>query len=489
MSTSTSTNTQDKAVRPPKGFYLTTTLIGLGFFTMGLMDPLYDAYVPRFLNDFLDSFFFIGAIMTFDNVFALLLIPIVAAWSDRVRTPIGRRMPFILVTLPASAIFFALIPFGALPAGSLFLLVFFIFMLNVFKQAARGPVVALMPDVTPGAYRSEANGVINMMGGLAAIVGTVGLARLADIDIILPIIGSTARRLPFMLAGLLVVLATIALFVFVKEPRAVARAAAAAKGRPSEGPDEPDASDATGAAAEAAEAASGHGDAATEAIEEERPRGLIASARKIFGVDAEGDTNARNILFALFFWFLGYQGMLPFVTTYSVDILGTTEGLAGLTPGAVAIGYTLFAIPSGILGHRIGRKTVIRGCLIGLAVILGLVFLHYPVSQLLGLGQMAAWISFLVLLLVFGICWGSVVTNSFPMLWQSAGYADMGIYTGSYYLFSQSAAIIAPLLAGGVIDATAGFFGYAAGLRSIFVFATLCMVVALFFMGRLTREQ
>jgi hypothetical protein len=28
-----------------------TFLIGFGFFTMGLMDPLYDTYIPIFLRD------------------------------------------------------------------------------------------------------------------------------------------------------------------------------------------------------------------------------------------------------------------------------------------------------------------------------------------------------------------------------------------------------------------------------------------------------
>ena len=37
-----------------KGYWLTTFLIGLGFFTMGLMDPLYDNYVPIFLGYYIE---------------------------------------------------------------------------------------------------------------------------------------------------------------------------------------------------------------------------------------------------------------------------------------------------------------------------------------------------------------------------------------------------------------------------------------------------
>jgi len=93
----------------PQGFYRITVLIGLGFFTMGLMDPLYDTYVPIFLEDFLSSRFLIGLIMTLDNLLALFLIPIVSSLSDNTHTRIGRRMPWILVTVPLSGIFFAIL--------------------------------------------------------------------------------------------------------------------------------------------------------------------------------------------------------------------------------------------------------------------------------------------------------------------------------------------------------------------------------------------
>ena len=106
-----------------RSFYLTTFLIGLGFFTMGMMDPLYDSFVPIFLQKYISSKGIIGSIMTIDNIFAIFLIPIVSAISDRTRTSIGRRMPYILVTLPMSAIFFALIPFGYLKSLAALILI------------------------------------------------------------------------------------------------------------------------------------------------------------------------------------------------------------------------------------------------------------------------------------------------------------------------------------------------------------------------------
>ena len=415
-----------------KGFYLSTCLIGLGFFTMGLMDPLYDSFVPLFLGDYISSKGIIGAIMTLDNVFALFLIPLVSALSDRTRTPLGRRMPWIIVTLPLTALCFASVPFAA--AASLGILIASLFLLNVFKQAARGPVVALMPDTIPGELRSEANGVINTMGGIAAIVGTVGLSKLMDVSIELPLLGDTARKLPFLIAGVLVVLATLLLFLFIKE-----------KNR----------------------------DEASE-----KKVSVFRSLRLVF---SGSDKSATFILLALLFWFFGYQGILPFLTMYTRDFLGVSEGTAGLSPGMFAVAYAVFAIPSGILAHRIGRKKTIRFALFIITLICLLLFLHAPLAKAFGFGKGFALASFWFLLFAMGTFWVAVITNSFPMLWQMASYETMGIYTGLYYTFSQAAAILSPPVTGTLID----FLGF----RSIFFFGALCMFAAALLMGKVTRGE
>lgn len=419
-----------------KGFrkYLGLTfLIGFGFFTMGLMDILYDTYVPIFLGGYLTSNFLIGTIMTLDNILAVFLIPFISLWSDNTRTRIGRRMPFIIVLLPLSALCFSLIPYAA--ARSLGAVLLVIFGLNLFKQSVRGPVVALMPDTIPGEFRSEANGIINTMGALGAIISTVGLARLMDLDIVLPVLGKTKDSLPFPIAGILVLLATLLVFAFVRERNR-------------------------------------DGDAKAEKIP------LVSSLRAIAG---EKDKSALWILLSLFFWFLGYQGLLPFIGKLSKEVLGvTSSGMAALPASAVAIAQTLFAIPSGFIAHRIGRRKAIRGSLVILAVILcaaGLV-----ASPLLSaLGQGARFWTFLALMFAYGIFWITVITNSFPMLWQMATYGTIGVYTGLYYTFSQTAAITSPPFTGAIID----FIGY----PGVFVFAAACMLVACFFMGKVTKGE
>ena len=414
--------------------YTTTTfLIGLGFFTMGLMDPLYDTYVPVFLADFVESKALIGSIMTLDNVFALFLIPIFSALSDRTRTRIGRRMPYIIVTLPLSALLFAAIPFAA--AKTLWALIIILFVLNMAKQAARGPVVALMPDIIPGEYRSEANGVINTMGGVAAIVGTLVLSPLMDLSIQLPLIGDTRRKLPFLIAGVLVLIATLLLFLFVKER---------SRSRKSEDKNEP----------------------------------LLASLKLVFG---SKDRSAMWILISIFLWFLGYQGLLPFVGLYTRDVLGASEGIAGLSAGMVAVAYAVFAIPSGIVAHRIGRKKTIRIALVVVSAVTVLIFFHEPMVTALGLSQQLGLLTFWAMLFIFGIFWVAIITNSFPMLWQMASFANMGIYTGLYYFFSQGAAILAPPITGALIDL--------AGYRAIFLYCGVMLFAAFLIMGRVSGGE
>ena len=418
------------------GYWGTTFLIGLGFFTMGLMDPLYDNYIPMFLGYYIDSSSVVGAVMTLDNILAIFLIPVFSALSDRTRTRIGRRMPYIVTLLPLAAIFFALVPFSAL--DSLVMLVVTIFLLNIFKQAVRGPVVALMPDMVPADLRSEANGVINTMGGLATILGTVLLARLMDVSVSLPGIGEVDKILAFPAASVFVIVAVVLLFAFVKESKSKV---------------------------------------ASEEEREEKPKEpLLASLKAIF---TEKEKSALFILLSLLCWFIAYQGILPFIGVYTMEELGTSAGTAALSSGMVGVAYAAFAVPSGKVAHRYGRKKTIRAALLAIVVDLLLVFLHGTLTQ--GMNPTLRLASFWALLFLFGIFWVTVVTNSFPMLWQMADYQTIGVYTGAYYFFSQLASIIAPPIAGGAID----LFGYPA----LFIFGLVFMAVALMLMRGVHRGE
>src|SRR5512143_1368219 len=89
-------------------------LLGFGFFGVSVMWGVYNAFVRLFLaNKFSVEPLLIGSFMTLDNIAALFIQPPVGAWSDRLRTPIGRRMPFILIGAPVGARAFGLVPIAA----------------------------------------------------------------------------------------------------------------------------------------------------------------------------------------------------------------------------------------------------------------------------------------------------------------------------------------------------------------------------------------
>lgn len=404
-----------------------TFLIGFGFFTMGMMDPLYDSYVQIFLARYIPYKSVIGVIMALDNMLALFLIPLVSVWSDHTVSPIGRRMPWIVVLLPLSAICFAAIPYTA--EYALWALIVLLLFLNVFKQAVRGPVVALMPDIVPGKFRSQANGVINTMGNIAAIVGTLFLARLMDVDMVLPILGRTKDRLSFPAAAGFVLVACIALFVFVKEKKYSQGSVTAADG------------------------------------EERLP--VLKSLSLVFTAK---DKSSFLVLCSIFLWFTGYQGVVPYLTEYSIKTFSLTTGEGPLAMGMVGIASALSAIPMGYAASRWGRRKMIRIALSAITVIVLMIYILVPAGLALGIDQVALKYPFWGLMFLFGIFWICVIANSFPMLWQMASFGKIGLYTGLYYTFSQLAAIVAPSISGAIIDLT--------GFRSMFAFCALFSVAA-----------
>jgi maltose/moltooligosaccharide transporter len=407
-----------------------TFLIGFGFFTMGMMEPLYDTYVPLLLKNYINADTFVnhttlrGVIMAIDNILALFMIPLITGWSDKTRTKIGRRMPFIVLILPLAGIAFGFVPIAAYI--SLFVLILTIGVLNIFKQTAYGPVVALMPDSIPGKYRSEANGIINLMGGIAALIASGAGGFLMNMHVNLPGIGSRDKVLAFPLVGVLIIIATIILFVKVKEKH--------------------------------------------RAETEESPS-ILKSIKQIFTAK---DKSILLILCGIFFWFLAYEGIKPFIGEFLEGDVKVPGGHEIFGMGAFIAAYIIFSIPAGYVGHKIGRKKTINISLLGCAIVMSLLFIVFKAFPAIYSMKIFAEIFFLIMMFIFGTFWVPVITNSFPMLWQMSTFTNVGIYTGLYYTFKQCASIIAPPMSGFVIDKM--------GYPGMFLFGTIFMVIALFIM-------
>lgn len=397
-----------------------TFLLGFGFLGVSVIWALYNAYMPIFLQeDFHLSATATGWVMTIDNILAIVLLPFLGALSDRTRTRLGRRRPYILVGSIVAAALFLLIP-AARSSGLLWAMMVTVSLLNLSMALFRSPVIALMPDITPPRFRSEANGIINFMGGVGSLLAFFGGGPLYD----------TRQGLPFLVGGLVMLGACLLVVLFIREP-AVAEAAGAANAR---------------------------------------PLSLAASAKELAGNLKDVFTGEKSLLFillAIFCWFVGYNAVETFFTSYAKFHLGLAEKISTQILGYFSAVFMITAIASGFLGGRYGRRNIIRvGLLVVMAVMLSALFIRsrWPLT--------AAF-------LIGGFGWGLVNVNSLPMVVDMTTLEKVGGYTGLYYFFSQAANIVAPPLAGIFID----WLGYAA----LMYFAAVMFVAAVIIVSFVRR--
>lgn len=392
--------------------YGKTFLLGFGFFGVSVIWGVYNAFVPIFLSEkFQLDIRIVGFFMTLDNIAALFIQPPVGAWSDRLRTPLGRRIPFIIIGAPISAVAFGLIPLAA----ALPLFVACTSTLLLSAALWRTPVVALMPDITPSEFRSQANGIINFMGGIGAIVALQTGGILYKMNPIFP----------FWLGSGLVLLSALIVYLFIEEPKDY-------------------------------EQSSG----------EEQP-GMLSSLREVFD---EEDKSGLRILFAIFFWFIGYSAVETFFTLYAKNHLGLNEGDGATMLSVLPLFFVLAAIPSGYVAGRIGRKVTISIGLVMLIFVMLLLFITPANALLTGVAKLPLvgipleeggprMLTLAGVLLIFGgFAWAFVNINSLPMIVDMTTAARIGTYTGLYYLFSTLSAIIGPNVNSWAIQLTGNNF-------------------------------
>ncbi len=139
-----------------------TIQIGFAFLSISAFWQMYNNVIPLILtNTFHMNETISGAIMAADNILALFLLPLFGGISDRCKSRMGRRKPFVLFGTIAAVILMLLLPlvdnsYFAHPSDTKTVL--FIGILGCLLVAMgtyRSPAVALMPDVTPKPLRAR----------------------------------------------------------------------------------------------------------------------------------------------------------------------------------------------------------------------------------------------------------------------------------------------------------------------------------------------
>ena len=110
--------------------------------------------------------------------------PLIGWWSDRTRSRLGRRIPFILFSTPFYALFGALVWFLPTQGASVWNAVYFVIVLELFFIAATmssGALEALVPEITKGAAdRMNLVGMIFLFAIFGAGLGLSGSGPLID---------------------------------------------------------------------------------------------------------------------------------------------------------------------------------------------------------------------------------------------------------------------------------------------------------------------
>ena len=416
-----------------------TVLVGLAFLSICAFWQMYDNVVPLILTKtFHLNETFSGAIMAADNILALFLLPFFGTLSDRTNTKLGKRTPYILGGTLAAVILLNILPlldnsyYAAASAGKMIAFIVVLGLLLISMGTYRSPAVALMPDVTPKPLRSRANAIINLMGAVGGIIYLAIAAVMYPNSKVLGLDHVNYQPL-FIVVALIMAASIIVLKLTINEPKLVAE---------------------------------------NQALEAEHPEWNLAED------DGSGNevlpANVRRslgfLLASIALWFIGYNGITTWFTTYVDKVMG--QGLGGastcllIATGGAIVSY----IPIGNLAHKVGRK---RTIMIGIVMLASCFAAGYFLTTAF---HSINAIMFVVFALV-GFAWAAINVNSLPMVVEMCRGSDIGKFTGYYYTASMAAQVVTPILAGFLMRTISYkvLFPYAA-LFVLFSFMTMTQV-------------
>ncbi len=306
-------DTQETLLTPPPDAPLSTAKMlaySLANFGYGAFYSLNNAVIPLYLSHFTNDARLKGLMGSTHSFEGAVIQPLVGSASDRLRTPLGRRRPFILIFAPLSALLILLTPAAGrlVPHAALPLIVGAIFLFTVSFNIAEDPYKALMPDITPEPQR----GKMSAVSQLVLVLGQAGL-------LLLPI----PIELKFTLTALIMLVTTLLTVWLVKEPKHPATTS------------------------------------------EHRTPHLVALRQALTGLRTL--RQAGWTLAGLFFSGLGIGAILPFLTIFVKVITKCTDQQAEMMFLVLMISTAVAILPFGWLTDRVGPKRVL---MIGMIFIL-----------------------------------------------------------------------------------------------------------------------
>ena len=417
-----------------------TVLVGLAFLSICAFWQMYDNVIPLLLREtFHMNESLAGAVMALDNILALFLLPFFGTLSDRCRSrKLGRRTPFILGGTVAAVILMNFLPLldnGFAESGGQWRFVAFIVVLGCLLVAMgsyRSPAVALMPDVTPKPLRSRANAIINLMGAVGGMLYLGVAAVLYPTDKVKNLVHVNYQPL-FLVVSAIMAAAVAVLLLTIREPKLSAE---------------------------------------NQALEAKHPEWNLAeddgSGHEVLPKPVK--RSLGFLLASIALWYIGYNGVTTWFTTYISEIMGEGLGTASRCLLVATAGAIVSYIPIGAVASKVGRrKTILAGC----ALLAACFFTGFLLTTAFSTLNFAMYIVFALV----GLAWAAINVNSLPMVVEMCKGSDIGKFTGYYYTASMAAQVVTPVLAGTLMRHVSYkiLFPYA----TLFValsFVTMCFV-------------
>ena len=397
--------------------------------------------------------FIFGLIWLAGPFTGMVVQPLIGALSDKTRTPLGRRRPYLLGGALLSALALWAFPNSAIiteklsqflhinfaPWAALLFAAIMIWILDACVNIAQGPYRALVPDVVPQEQHSIANSYISLAIGLGSVVaaGTAPFLNWA-FNYQMPI------NAQFIMAALAFLLGMIWTCIAIKE-RQLPK---------------------------------------VENKKEERLN-FIQSLKDFFALSPE----VGKICWMQFFTWIGNMCMMIYFTQYAVhtvfgvpDLSEVSEAIKASYDSAVLAGTNfssvcfaifnlvcfLIAIPIGILAIKYGNKKVHVISMLSMALaFIGMAFTTNPkfVSVLMGLS---------------GIGWASICALPFAMLSQYIKPGTEGSVMGIFNIFIAGPQVFVCTLVSWIINQCK--FSVPDGINFhweyTFIIGAFCLIVA-----------
>lgn len=358
-----------------------------------------------------------GLLIGSEGLLALFVPLLVGSWSDRPRTRFGRRMPFLLLAAPVAAAALVAMPLvGSLLALVVLLLVFYAAYFTFYS-----PYYALYPDLVSDAIRGRSQGFQNTLREIGLGGALVGGGVLLGIW----------QPLPFLIAGLLLLAATLAFAWMIEEPEEIEDEA-------------DDTDDDTGALA--------------------RVRDLVA-----------GNRGLRFTAAATALWELTLAALKTFVVLFFTVGLGRSTGFASIVL-AVAVAVIAAAVVGGKLADRFGHIRLIRTALWVYA--LGLLvpfFWHDP------------WVLAVVPPAAFAA--GIVMTLPFSLMMGMMPGERHGAAAGLYGFSRGVGVLLGPVIAGVAIQLLRPVLESTEGYAAVFAVGSAAILASIPVMRVVGRES